>query len=227
MNHLSTYLSTTNPTHRKELIRSAKFPEKFEVSSYGNVKSALRKSLQKPDFGKDDLEFLIGKLEAEALRKDGQAKNNSLLQARAVKKFQETFSTRRFARYSFGPPAKMLLPISGVKVNVSLDATLSQETESGLKSGAIALHYSFSKNRGDERDHQRAVAALVYWSLESGQVEPLPRLCMAVDLAISSVMKAPSGYERFRARTNDACSEIAARWSEVEPPPEYDGPDWR
>ena len=227
MNHLSSYLSIVNATHRRQKIQEAKFPAIGQVSSYGNVKQTLRKSLQKPDFGRDDLEFLISKLDADAQRKEGQSKNNALLQSRAVRAFQETFNPRRFSRYEFGPATKLTLSISKVKVNISLDATISQVSGDILNSGGIFLRYSFAQGRGDERAEQRAIASLIYWGLETGQIEPLPRLCMAIDVAMQKVTKAPIGFERFRRTASHACAEAASQWPTIEPPHDYDGPDWR
>jgi len=56
---------------------------------------------------------------------------------------------------------------------------------------------------------------------------PLPRLCMAVDLAENSIVKTRDFFQRFRERVTDSCSEVSARWAAIEPPADCDGPDWR
>ena len=58
-------------------------------------------------------------------------------------------------------------------------------------------------------------------------MEPQPRLCMTVDLAHQNVVKASASYARFRDRVSESCKEVAARWDSIQPPHDYDGPDWR
>lgn len=58
-------------------------------------------------------------------------------------------------------------------------------------------------------------------------MEPLPRLCMSVDLAEKNIVKASGSNTRFRERVVESCKEVAARWYDIEPPHGYDGPDWR
>lgn len=87
--------------------------------------------------------------------------------------------------------------------------------------------YAFSADRGSIKERPSAVSGMFLWALEGGQMQPLPRLCMAVDLAEANIIKASASFERFRERVTDSCREVAARWSAIEPPYDYDGPDWR
>lgn len=57
-------------------------------------------------------------------------------------------------------------------------------------------------------------------------MEPLPRLCMAADIAGKDILKASPSHSRFRESIVNSCREIAAGWNNVEPPPDYDGPPW-
>lgn len=114
-----------------------------------------------------------------------------------------------------------------MKLNVTLDATVMATTEGVANSGGIVLLYAFSADRSGIKERLATASGLILWALEGGQIEPLPRLCMAVDLADRNVVKASASFERFRSRVSDSCQEVAARWDGIAPPSDYDGPDWR
>ena len=94
-------------------------------------------------------------------------------------------------------------------------------------SGGVVLLYAYSAGRGSIRERLLTAAGLILWALEEGQMEPLPRLCMAIDLAGHIIIKASGSFARFRTRVSHSCREVAARRDEIEPPDDYDGPDWR
>lgn len=63
-----------------------------------------------------------------------------------------------------------------------------------------------------------------------GESSPNVRKLFLVDYAIHFVKKIRSYADRFlavRHALSESCKEIAARWEEIEPPHDYDGPDWR
>lgn len=222
------YLACQNATQRRRVIQKAKFPQKGHMSTYSPIRKPLKDALTAPDFNRDGLEFLIAKYEAEERRETGQAKNNARLRAKAVKCFQETFNPRSFAKCTISSaPSTIVRNIAGVKVNVTLEATVTAVKDGVTHSGGISLVYAFSADRGSIRDRLLTSSGLILWTLEGGQMEPLSRLCMSVDLAEKDVVKASDNHQRLRERLTDACAEIAARWDDIEPPPDYDGPDWR
>lgn len=227
MNHISDYLATSHATQRTRVIRNAKFPKKVEVAAYGQIRKPLKAALTKDDFDRDGLEFLIGKMEAKALTETGYARDEALRCAKAARAFQETFNPKSFARYMLSSSTKTISKnVAGVKINVTLDAMVTETKGDATHAGGIALLYAFS-DRTNVNERLAATSGLILWTLESRQMQPLPRLCMAVDLAGRSVVKASNSFERFRQRVSDSCSEIAARWGEIEPPDDYDGPHWR
>ncbi len=210
------------------MIRSAKFPKKVEVAAYSQIRDALKKSLFKDDFGRADLDFLADKMDAKARRETGWHQSEALRSAQAVRAFQETFDPRAFRKYTLSPaPKNLFVKISGVKLNVSMDASITQESKGVMNSGGLILKYAFGADRSSVAKELVNASGLLLWALEGGQVEPLPRLCLAVDFADQNIVKASPSHARFRQDVTDSCSEIAARWDEIEPPHDYDGPDWR
>ena len=228
VNHISLYLATSNATQRGRVIRSAKFPKKVEIAAYSQVRDALKKSLFKADFGHSDLDLLADRMDAKARRESGWHKSEALRSAQAVRAFQETFKQSSFKKYAISPaPKNLSVRISGVKLNVSMDAALTQDHKGTTFAGGLILKYAFGADRSSVSKELANAAGLLLWALEGGQMEPLPRLCLAVDLAEHNAVKASASHTRFRQDVTDSCAEIAALWDGIEPPDDYDGPDWR
>jgi hypothetical protein len=225
---MAEYLATTYATQRTKTICAAKFPKKIEVASYTQIRSSLKAALTKPQFDHDGLEFLAAKLEAKAHSESGYNRDEALRCAKAVRAFQDTFNPKSFAKLAVSAsPRAISKSIAGVRLNVSLDATITETKGDVTNSGGIVLLYAFAADRSDVPGRLAAASNLILWALEGGQMPPLPRLCMAADLAGKSIVKASDAFQRFRERVTDSCSEVAARWDSIEPPPDYDGPDWR
>lgn len=228
MNHIAEYFATTNATQRTKTIRAAKFPKKVEVASYVQIRKPLKDALSKPDFDRDGLDFLINRLDDKARRETGYNRDEALRCSRAVRAFQATFNPKSFSRLTISPSPKMISTrVEGVKLNVSLDAQVTATKDDVTNSGGIVLLFAFSADRGSLKERLATTSGLVLWALEGGQMEPLPRLCMAADLAEYEIVKASASHARFRERVAESCKEIAARWDDVEPPADYDGPEWR
>lgn len=228
MNHLAEYLATTNASQRTKVITGAKFPKKVEVAAYSQIRKPLRDALSKPDFGHDDLEFLADRLEIRTGQEVGWNRDEAMRCLRAVRAFQVSLQPRSFAKYDISPaPKSLAVQVAGVRINVTMDAMVTETKGDVTNSGGIMLLYAFSADRGDLKERLAATSGLILWALESGQMKPLPRLCMTVDLAQQNVVKASPSFSRFRGRVAESCKEIAARWDSIEPPADYDGPDWR
>lgn len=210
------------------MIRDAKFPKKLEVASYSQVRRPLQSALTTTDFGRADLASLAERLDAKARRETGWPKDEALRCKRAVEAFLETFGPRSLSKCSIHPaPPSISTAIEGVRVKVTLDAAISADEGDATYGGGMVLLYAFSADRSGVKERLATASGLILWALESGQMEPLPRLCMAVDLAAKSLTRASSSHSRLRAKIADSCGEVAARWDGIQPPPGYDGPDWR
>jgi len=228
VNHIAEYLSSTNASQRTRIICAAKFPKKPEVAAYTQIRKPLREALTKPDFGNADLGILVRELDAKSRREKGYKRDEALRCAKAVRSFQGTFNPRSFSQCEIvAAPRELFKKIEGVRVNVALAASVTATMGDTTNAGGIVLLYAFSADRSAIKERLATTAALVLWALESGQMEPLPRLCMAVDLADQKIFKASSSHTRFRSRVEESCKEIRARWQLIEPPSDYDGPDWQ
>lgn len=228
MNHISDYLATSYATQRTKLICAAKFPKKVEVAAYSQIRRPLKAALTKPEFDREGLDFLVDRLDSKGQTETGYNRSEALRCAKAVRAFQATFQPKKFAKYDMSASAKTISKrIAGVKVNVTLDAMVTETKDDVTSAGGLILLYAFSADRSNVKDRLSAMSGLVLWVLEGGQMPVLPRLCMAVDLADNSVTKASKSHERFRQRVEASCSEVAARWDDIEPPHDYDGPEWR
>lgn len=115
-----------------------------------------------------------------------------------------------------------------MKLNVTLDAAVTFTQSDVTNSGGIVLLYAFSGDRSAIKERLANAAGLMLWALEGGdQMEPLTRLYMSADLAGATIAKASPSHTRFREAVAASCAEVAARWDDIEPPDDYDGPDWR
>jgi len=227
VNHLAEYLATTNAIQRTKVITGAKFPKKVEVASYGQVRKALRDAITKPNFGSDDLEFLADRMEIKAAQETGWGRDEAMRCLKAIRAFRASFNPKSFSKVSLSPAQKgLFVRVEGVKVNVTLDAMITAEKGDETNAGGLVLLYAFSAERGDIKDRLTATSGLILWALEGGQMNPLPRLCMTVDLAQQDIVKASGSFARFRSRVEESCKEVAARWEDIEPPHDYDGPEW-
>jgi hypothetical protein len=174
------------------------------------------------------LEFLVAKLEGRAQAEIGYNRDEALRCAKAVRAFQSTFQPKKFAKYDISAGGKTLIKsVSGIRLKVTLDAMVTETKEGMTSAGGITLLYAFSADWPDLKDRLSAMAGLVLWALEDGQMPTLPRLCIAVDIAETNVVKASANHQRFRERVEASCREVAAQWSDIEPPHDYDGPEWR
>lgn len=209
------------------MICAAKFPKKVEVAAYTQIRKSLKDALSKEKFGRAELDFLADRLEMKAQRETGYARDEALRCVKAIHAFQATFNPRSFSKVEIHPSSKtMTTAVEGVKLNVTLDAMVTATNDDVSNSGGISLLYAFS-DRSGIKERLASAAGLILWTLEGGQMEPLPRLCMAADLAGKTVAKASPSFARFRERVAESCKEVAARWGDIAPPNDYDGSDWR
>jgi hypothetical protein len=228
VNHISEYLATDNAPQRTRIIRAAKFPKKLEVAAYAQIRNDIKRALARPDFDRMVLEFLADKMAGKARRETGYQRDEALRCEKAVRAFIATMRPRVFAKMKISSsPSTLSLKKSGVRLKVTMDASITLEDGGTVNSGGIVMLYAFSADRGELKEHLAAITGLLLWALEGGQMEPLPRLCMAADIAEGKIVKASASHTRFRQHVTDACHEIAARWNSIEPPDDYDGPDWR
>jgi hypothetical protein len=111
-----------------------------------------------------------------------------------------------------------------------LDIALSEISKEGVKSsgGIILFMARTPESRKNIENRRRWISQLILWSLEGkGNITPLPRLCMALDVHGNELVKASSPSSQFRDNVLISCSEIETKWDSVPPPDDYDGPSWQ
>lgn len=110
-----------------------------------------------------------------------------------------------------------------------MDCQLYKESGGETQTGGIVLFYlNTAESRKHIEDRRRQVASLIRWALEeNGQMEPLPSLCLSMDIFGGAAIRAPDAIGRFRESVDRSCREAALKWDTIEPPIGYDGPDWR
>ena len=174
----------------------------------------------------------IARFDAASRRETGYPKDEAIRCRDALKAFKELMEKSRTKTYQFSAgPQDAAMRVGGVLINVRMDVAVHELDEDGEPafSGGCALFLAKSaESRKNIEARRKHVAATIHWVLEgAGQMEPLPRLCMSFDVFGGQIVKASDSYERFRQSVEHSCMEAASRWDAVEPPPGYDGPEWR
>ena len=218
---------------RETVIRAAKFPRTSAVVPYTIARQIIADFLSNP--GGDlatidtDLERLATRLRREP---DGWMQDELKRNIEALTAFKKAYNKCRLVRFAFAPgPADLTMQLEGVRINVRLDARALETAADGAAfcGGVVLFLASGEASRRNLDERSKIVAALVHWCLESvgGNVEPMPRLCISLDVFGGSATKAPTAIERLRQNVRSSCREAAGSWAAVAPPTGYDGPDWR
>lgn len=231
-NHLAEYLATTNAGQRENVIRKAKFPRKISVVAYSQALPAIGKFLATNSGDLTYFDDTLSRLAAKEQREDGYNRDEAKRCQAAIEAFKQMYLSVPTKKLRFSPgPQDIAFKVSGVRINVRLDAPIFEEGKDGqlFSGGCVLLMASTPEARKNVEERRKHVAALVHWGLQeaSSQIEPLPRLCMSFDPFGCEITKAPTAIERLRRTMASSCQEVAARWPSVEPPQGYDGPDWR
>lgn len=230
-NHLAEYLCTRDASQRDAVIRKAKFPRKPAVTAYRQVTPAIRTFLSSNSRDMSALDALAHRLTLKAEREEGYNRAEALRCVAALEAFKATWLASRWTKVRFDAgPRDLVLKLEGVAINVRLDPPVSEEGQDGqiFSGGCVLLTANTPEARKNIEERKKYVAALVHWALEetSTNIEPLPRLCMSMDIFGGSVVRAPTALERLRRTIKSTCREAASKWAAIEPPSGYDGPDW-
>lgn len=232
-NQLADYLATDNAEQRERIIRQAKFPKKIPVATYAPSKRAMASFLTSNTGALSYFDSHIRTFETRRQREpDGWLRDEMQRNIDALAAFKRVFAGRRMRRYRFVTgPTDLTLTLRGVRINTRLDVGVSDTDASGVtySGGCVLFVANTDQARRNIEARCRSVAALVHWSLESSNpnIEPLPRLCMSLDVFGEALTKAPTATDRLRGRVASTCDEAASRWDRVAPPDDYDGPNWQ
>jgi hypothetical protein len=230
-NHVAEYLTTQTATQREAVIRRAKFPRKVSLIAYSQALPAIGKFLSTNSGDVSYFDDVLARLAAKERREQGYNRDEAKRCQAAINAFIDTFRASSLRKCTFGlGPQDVAFPISGVRINVRLDAPILEQTTDGqaFSGGCVLIMASTDDGRKNIEERKKHVAALVHWGLEmtSSQIEPHPRLCMSFDPFGRDIVRAPTAIDRLRRSITSSCHEVASRWDDIEPPSGYDGPPW-
>ena len=230
-NQLADYLAAGNANQRERIIRSAKFPKKVRVVAYRPAKRIICDFLAGNTGDLSYLDDQIRRLDTRRRREpEGWMRDEMKRCIEAVREFRRTYSKRRLGRYHFGiGPVDLGMKLDGMRINTRLDVSVNDTARDGTvySGGCILFLANTDAARRNIESRRSSVAALVHWCLEGGNIEPLPRLCLSFDVFGEAVARAPQAIDRLRNSIESSCAEAVARWDRVQPPADYDGPNWR
>ena len=212
------------------MIQEAKFPRSKPITAYRFARQEIQNFLSS---GKKDIAYFdlpISKLN-QTIETNEAKRADARMDLRAIEAFIDLFKSKRWHKYDMGlKKVDVPLKVNGVRINVRLDVSLTETTESGSSHrGGIVLFFGrTAESRKNIENRRRWVTQLILWALEGkGNVDPLPRLCMSMDIFDGQLIKASSVSEQFRDNVRDSCREAELKWDAIEPPVDYDGPTWK
>lgn len=156
-------------------------------------------------------------------------KNDFLMSAEAIDSFAAFVSgatqPKSFSRLVFERPNSPLprLPVGGVDVSVQIDLiakSIPKETCGGIlfqTSKAVA-------SKAWRQEHAAYVATLVWMATAeslNGHGSVDRGLCYSLDFFARSAIPAPLSYKTRSKDLTAACTEIAALWESIVPPPDF------
>jgi hypothetical protein len=235
-NQLADYLNASS-TRRKRVIQDAKFPRTVIVARYDGARDGIADYLCDLARPTSTLVTAIDQMKAKAEASDSPwTKQDSLLSIEAIESFHSAYGNNKMGvrKIECRPmtASRPPLPIEGVQVSVSLDATTHRKDKDGKdRVGGVILLFSKSETSSNSRaDRCKTAAVLALMFAEKhltsyGKADP--KLCFALDIFGGTAHPAPGTYKQKLNNINAACDEIADRWESIEPPPDYDGPPWK
>lgn len=223
-------MATKQATQRDKVIQAAKFPSKPPVTAYQLAKREIQDYLAS---GKNDLnhfDFIVAKLEG-IIATDEEKRDAARKDLACINSFRDLMQNKKFIKYTMGlKKVDVPLTVGKVKINVRLDVALTEKSKDDvISAGGIILFTARSaQGRANIAERRRQVTQLILWALEGyGNANPLPRLCMSMDLFGQSLIKATAVSEQYRTYVKGACKEAELKWDSIEPPKGYDGPNWQ
>ena len=228
-NALSEYL-TASSTRRKSIVQAAKFPKTAIVARYDAARDGITKYLC--DLGRD-AGILIEAIDSQKTRgakvdASEWVKNDSALSVEAIDSFHKTMNKLGLAKLECRPvvTSQPHLTIEGVRISVSLDATVHRKESVG---GLILLFSKAETSTTSRVERCKTAAVLAYLFTEQNLKylgSPDHKLCFSVDVFGGNAHPTPSSYKKKLDYIQSSCEEVALRWPVTAPPSDYDGPPW-
>jgi hypothetical protein len=228
-NALSEYLTATS-TRRKSIVQGAKFPKTAIVARYDAARDGITKYLC--DLGRS-ASILLDSIDSQKTRgakvdASEWVKNDSALSVEAIESFQKAMNKLGLSKLECRPVTtnQPHLTIEGVRISVSLDATVHRKEGVG---GLILLVSKAETSTTSRIDRCKTAAVLAYLFTEQNLKylgAPDHKLCFSVDIFGGSAHPTPGTYKKKLDYIQSSCEEVALRWPITAPPADYDGPAW-
>jgi hypothetical protein len=228
-NTLSEYLTATS-TRRKSIVQAAKFPKTAIVARYDAARDGITKYLC--DLGRD-AGILIDAMDSQKTRGENieaseWIKNDSALSIEAIDNFHKAMNKLGLSKLECRPVTtnQPHLTIEGVRISVSLDATVHRKESVG---GLILLFSKAEPSTTSRIDRCKTAAVLAYLFTEQNLKYlgvPDHKLCFSVDVFGGKAHATPNTYKKKLDYIQSSCEEVALRWPITAPPADYDGPPW-
>jgi hypothetical protein len=235
-NQLADYLNASS-TRRKRILQDAKFPRTVIVARYDGARSGITNFLCDIARPTGTLIDAIVEMNDKAQKNESAwVKQDSLLSVEAIESFHTAYTANKLAvrkiecRKIQGtlPP----LMIEGTKVSVAVDSTTHRKGKDGTDQvGGVILLFSKSETSSAarvERCRMAAVLALLFAQQHLKMYgEADPKICFAIDVFGGGAQIAPGSYKQRLNNIVTGCEEVKDRWPNIEPPADYDGPEWK
>ena len=215
VNKLAEYLEAT-PTRRKKIIYDAKYPSKFIVTRYADIRETITMYFQK---GQDENILLsaIAKLEKKKPETEFQEQDIAL----SIESLEMLLETDTTALEGLDIEAftshNELVTISGVDISINPDMVLKKKTGNKTNVGTAKIH--LSKNNYLSLESQKIVAALLHDYTQkhiSKEAEtPNQKLSLSLDVFQQTIECSPTGFKVRMRNIEAACEEIALWWDKV------------
>lgn len=230
-NQIAAYLLAT-PSGRKRIIQQARFPKHSIVAQYVKAREGLVNFLA--DDGRKfshmaDAADYLAKREQRAGASDW-LKRDSRQSIEALATFQRVYNRLGVRTIGYREVVGRLPALDewAARVSVDLDVTAHVPTPGGQDriGGAILLFSRGEASSTRRIEQSKTIASLIMQfcvRFMSEQGDPDKKLCLAIDV-FGGQSFGPQGVRKLD-HIRDACEEIASRWDDVAPPPDYDGPE--
>lgn len=216
-NDLALYLVSTD-VGKLGIIRRNKHQSKHAVSPYQDCKRWITRFLLSDV---RDRTILASGIEYfENLAEDPSTITSKREDAKrsktALDAFFAAYNALELGKIDFRPAPKLApLMIKGVKVSTTLDLLTVTPVKGVEHQGGVILRLT-QADESDRRDDMGGYSAtLAHMQVEDkrpGRGEPLPRICLSIDVQNRTRYEAKAGASRRRSNIEAACTMIKSIW---------------
>ncbi|MGE0629105.1 MAG: hypothetical protein AB7O43_14870 [Hyphomicrobiaceae bacterium] len=223
-NDLALYMESSEST-KLGIIRRNKYPSKHVNPRYQDAKRRLTAFLA--DDVRDKTKLATAIEYFRQLADDSSVapskREDARTSAHAVEAFFTAYNTLALARLTFRIPQERLGPliIAGVRVPTTLDLYSVLPVKGVEQYGGVILRLTMAEDGDAAKSKREAIghyaATLAYLQMSDKKpfdTEPLPRICLQIDVQHQMKCEARAGSRRIKDLTS-ACTFIASVWASV------------